>query len=145
MKLQVTKDNVPMHGYTYISNDFLNIKNYAYPSQVVEIYAPDALKYISLSHHNEFISMCKTLLRVGGKLIIGGLDLQALNSLITDVSLTLNDVNHLLFETEIKSITSLGTVGNILHNNSFHIDQLYIDDSTDGEFVYTATVKESDE
>lgn len=145
MKLQVTKDNVPMHGYTYISNDFLNIKNYAYPSQVVEIYAPDALKYISLSHHNEFISMCKTLLRVGGKLIIGGLDLQALNSLITDVSLTLNDVNHVLFETEIKSITSLGTVGNILHNNSFHIDQLYIDDSTDGEFVYTATVKESDE
>lgn len=89
--------------------------------------------------------MCKTLLRVGGKLIIGGLDLQALNSLITDVSLTLNDINHLLFETEIKSITSLGTVGNILHNNSFHIDQLYIDDSTDGEFVYTATVKESDE
>lgn len=145
MKLQVTKDNVPMHGYTYINNDFLNIKNYAYPSQVVEIYAPDALKYISLSHHSEFISMCKTLLRVGGKLIIGGLDLQALNSLITDVSLTLNDINHLLFETEIKSITSLGTVGNILHNNSFHIDQLYIDDSTDGEFVYTATVKESDE
>lgn len=145
MKLQVTKDNVPMHGYTYINNDFLNIKNYAYPSQVVEIYAPDALKYISLSHHSEFISMCKTLLRFGGKLIIGGLDLQALNSLITDVSLTLNDINHLLFETEIKSITSLGTVGNILHNNSFHIDQLYIDDSTDGEFVYTATVKESDE
>ncbi|HEY9706374.1 MAG TPA: hypothetical protein V6C58_28315 [Allocoleopsis sp.] len=145
MKLQITKDNVPMHGYTYISNDFLNIKNYAYPSQVVEIYAPDALKYIHLTNHSEFISMCRTLLKVGGKLIIGGLDLMALNSLITNLTLTLNDVNHVLFETELKSITTLGTVRNILHNNSFHIDQLYIDDSTDGEFVFTATAKESNE
>jgi hypothetical protein len=89
--------------------------------------------------------MCRTLLKAGGKLIIGGLDLMALNSLITNLTLTLNDVNHVLFETELKSITTLGTVRNILHNNSFHIDQLYIDESTDGEFVFTATAKENNE
>jgi len=78
MKLQITVNDIPMSGYTYINpqygQDISNLDNVASDNECIEIFADKIIDHIPIMNMFNIISAWCKKLRHGGKIILGGTD-----------------------------------------------------------------------
>lgn len=130
MKIYLTfgaEQNDIMPNYEYV--DYNYIENAAYPSQVDEVYGPIILNYIPLLEVVGFVEKAKKILRVGGQLIIGGIDCYLLSKATLSRDITEKDYNNLLFvDPKFKAIHSLQAVKGVLQSSGFSINEIYLEE-----------------
>ena len=130
MKIYLTHEsgqNDVMPNYEYV--DYKHIKNAAYPSQVDEIYGPTILNYIELLKASEFLTICKSLLCIGGTIIVGGIDCYLLSRATLDRNLTEKQYNELLFsDPKFSAVHSLQAVKALIQSLGFSVEEIYIED-----------------
>jgi hypothetical protein len=140
MKIYLTQgaeQNDTMPGYEYV--DYKHIKGAAYPAQVDEIYGPTILNHIKLLEATDFLNTCKSLLCVGGKIIVGGVDCYLLSKATLDRSLTEKQYNDLLFsDPRFLAVHSLQAVKVLMQSLGLNIEEIYIEDD-EARFSIKAT------
>lgn len=121
------EQNDVMPNYEYV--DYTHIEGAAYPAQVDEIYGPIILNYIPLLEVMGFVAKVRKLLRVGGQLVIGGIDCYLLSKATLDRNITEKEYNNLLFvDPKFKAIHSLQAIKGVLQSSGFSIDEIYLEE-----------------
>ena len=140
MKIYLThgaSQNDVMPEYEYV--DINHIEGAAYPAQVDEIYGPIILNYVPLLEVVSFLTKAKKLLRVGGKLVVGGIDCYLLSKATLSRSITEKEYNDLLFvDPKFKAVHSLQGVKNTIQSLGFSVDEIYLEED-EARFSIKAT------
>lgn len=138
MKLYITHDDNTIDGFTTIRLDQIDtISSKFYKNQITEIYAPTILNYIEFDKYAKFLTELLSLVKVGGVILVGGIESSILCSSHIRARLAISDLNSLLFCSTpmIKSLCSLTQVKN------FFLDRTRIEDICLDETECRFTIK----
>lgn len=135
-KIQITIDQPNINGYIYASpdnkelkQDFIELSQFATECEVSEIYAPEILDALTSDNITKYITEWISLLKVGGKLIIGGTDIYLLSKMIIHRNIDLKTLNELLFKRSyfIRSFSSIEHIRGFLEAQDLYITNISTD------------------
>lgn len=138
-KIQVTIDQPNIKGYMFASpqneslkEDFVELKQFGSECEIDEIYAPEMLDAFEIANIPKYLSAWISLLKVGGKLVIGGTDIYLLSKASISRSLSIEDINKVLFKKPffIRSIVSIQYIRSILLQLDMDVIDISVEYST---------------
>jgi hypothetical protein len=101
-----------------IMNGKINIDQFS-NNECVEINASNSLDFISFPDLNGFISSLASKTRKGGLMTLGGVDTYSLSRAITNDSISIEEINKLLYSR--KSLTDINTTKEFIISLGFEI------------------------
>ena len=136
MKIHITLNEPAIEGYFHASpknllfdGDYSKLDKYCYVGQCDEIYAPAFLDYLEYEKIPNVIASWVSLLRMGGKLIVGGLDSYIVTKLYISRNIDQNKINDLFFGKEflVKSLNSIQDIKELLIGLNMSIYTIDVD------------------
>ena len=138
-KIQVTIDQPNIKGYIFASpqneslkEDFVNLKQFGQECELDEIYAPEILDALEMDNILKYMTEWASLLKVGGKIVVGGTDIYLFSKCAIGRNVSLEDLNKLLFKKPffVRSLVSTQHVRRILESLSMEVVDISVDYAT---------------
>lgn len=140
MKLYICINKTPISGYTHIdpkpkgnvpafTGSLDKIQEICKPAECEEILAPDMLDYISIGQLDDVLTIFNSLLRHGGKLVLGGNNLDEFSRMSFLNLLDVEVVNSELYGNQFRKagLYSTQTIKERLINMGLEIEEVSLD------------------
>ena len=115
-------------GKTIIRDDVMNIDKHADDAELTELIASDVLDYIPLVRVDEVLSNWIKKIRIGGKIVLGGVDMLEVSKSFADYRIDITEANLLIHGEQTKpylckkvSFTCMGLSQYIEQRFNLHI------------------------